>query len=265
MKPLLKSSDPLGDILGALLGGGAAQPDPASPQSPGQVGGQVLGTLSDSGFEPQAASSAGGGDLGSLLGGLLGGGAQQGAAGGGDIGSLLGGLLGGGAQQGAAGGGGDIGSLLGGLLGGGAAMGTTSQAGSEGGGLGGMLGGMLGTGAITLALNATPIGPMIDDLAGKLGIPPAIAKTVVAFAATKLIAAAMQNRGDQKAGGANDTTTDALAARLSEGQPIDRKFITQSGLADELAQQTGLDKKTATKSLQQSFGALQEQLPSLSS
>jgi hypothetical protein len=74
----------------------------------------------------QPAAPAGGGDmLGSLLGGLMGGGdtpAQQAPAAGGDLlGSLLGGLMGGGdtpAQQAPAAGGDMLGSLLGGLMGG---------------------------------------------------------------------------------------------------------------------------------------------------
>ncbi len=106
---------------------------------------------------PADASRAGGADmLGSLLGGLMGGGEpaqqQQQPAGGGDmLGSLLGGLMGGGApaqqQQQPAVGGDMLGSLLGALSGGTPA---TQQQTQSGGGdmLGSLLGGML-SGAAT--------------------------------------------------------------------------------------------------------------------
>lgn len=87
-----------------------------------------------------AAPTEGGLDIGGMLGGLLGGGGQQG--GGIDIGGMLGGLLGGGQQQ--AGGGLDIGGMLGGLLGGGGQ--EQSEQPQAGGGLdlGGILGGLFG-------------------------------------------------------------------------------------------------------------------------
>jgi len=105
---------------------------------------------------PADASRAGGADmLGSLLGGLMGGGApaqqQQQPAGGDMLGSLLGGLMGGGApaqqQQQPAVGGDMLGSLLGALSGGTPA---TQQQTQSGGGdmLGSLLGGML-SGAAT--------------------------------------------------------------------------------------------------------------------
>ena len=105
---------------------------------------------------PADASRAGGADmLGSLLGGLMGGGEpaqqQQQPAGGDMLGSLLGGLMGGGApaqqQQQPAVGGDMLGSLLGALSGGTPA---TQQQTQSGGGdmLGSLLGGML-SGAAT--------------------------------------------------------------------------------------------------------------------
>jgi uncharacterized protein YidB (DUF937 family) len=57
---------------------------------------QVINLLTPDGKVPQGglnnAASASGGDIGSLLGGLLGGGAGSGGAGGPDLGALLGGL-----------------------------------------------------------------------------------------------------------------------------------------------------------------------------
>lgn len=87
-----------------------------------------------------AAPTEGGLDIGGMLGGLLGGGGQQG--GGLDLGGMLGGLLGGGGQQ-QAGGGLDIGGMLGGLLGGGQQQAEQPKAGG-GLDLGGILGGLFG-------------------------------------------------------------------------------------------------------------------------
>lgn len=92
--------DPIGSILGGLLGGGG-----------GGYGGQPMG----------------GDPIGSILGGLLGGGGggyggqSMPRSGGGDLGSILGGLLGGGTagQYMPRGGGSDLGSILGSILGGG--------------------------------------------------------------------------------------------------------------------------------------------------
>lgn len=88
-------------------------------------------------------SSGGGLDIGGMLGGLLGGGQQQGGGGGLDLGGMLGGLLGGGGAQQAQGQGGlDIGGMLGGLLGGGQQQADQPQAGGLD--LGGILGGLFG-------------------------------------------------------------------------------------------------------------------------
>ncbi|PQZ92910.1 hypothetical protein CQ018_10575 [Arthrobacter sp. MYb227] len=88
------------------------------------------------------APNGGGLDIGGMLGGLLGGGQQQGG-GGLDLGGMLGGLLGGGGAQQAQGEGGlDIGGMLGGLLGGGQQQADQPQAGGLD--LGGILGGLFG-------------------------------------------------------------------------------------------------------------------------
>ncbi len=110
-----------------------------------------LGGQASQAATPAPQPQAGGADmLGSLLGGLMGGGAPQQQTSGGDmLGSLLGGLMGGSAapqqQQPAQAGGADLlGSLLGGLMGGGAAP-QQQQSAPAGGGdmLSTLLGGML--------------------------------------------------------------------------------------------------------------------------
>ncbi len=78
----------------------------------------ILGGLMGGGAQQQAPARPAGMDLGGLLGSLMGGGGQKTntRAGGVDLGSLLGGLMGGGGQQQS--GGMDMGSILGSLLGG---------------------------------------------------------------------------------------------------------------------------------------------------
>ncbi len=115
--PTTDAPSPTGTTLPAPSG--SASPDPDTSNT----------------SETSDSADAGGG-LGSILGGLLGGG-SSGSTGGG-LGSILGGLLGGGSSDSGSGGG--LGSILGGLLGGG-------SSGSSGGGLGSILGGLLGQGS----------------------------------------------------------------------------------------------------------------------
>jgi hypothetical protein len=127
-------------LLQTLIGGG----QPVQQQTPQSSGGDLLGSLlgglaggGQSMQQQQPSQSSGGDLLGSLLGGLAGGGQneqppQTTQAGGGDLlGSLLGGLTGGGQsmqqQQTSQSGGGDLlGSLLGGLGGGGSSQSNAS-------------------------------------------------------------------------------------------------------------------------------------------
>ena len=101
-------------IRNMMNGQGAGQSQGLPQQGLPQRGGQQM---------PSSQGMPGGLDIGSILGGLLGGGGAQGGhsqgmPGGLDIGSILGGVLGGGgAQQPQAG---DLGSILGSILGGGA-------------------------------------------------------------------------------------------------------------------------------------------------
>lgn len=76
--------DAMAGMLGALLGGQGG--------APAQGGGDVLGSLSGASAPGMGGMPSGGGDLGSLLGGLMGG---QGGQGGDAMMGMLGGLLGG--------------------------------------------------------------------------------------------------------------------------------------------------------------------------
>jgi hypothetical protein len=247
--------DPLSALLGGLMGGGGAQ----SAQGD-DVLGSLLGGLMGGGDAPSAQQGAG--DQGSLMGG----GGAQGAQGGGVLGGLLGGggaqstqqgagdlgsLMGGGGAQGAQGG--DVlGSLLGGLLGGGA-----SQGGQQ-------------TAAAPAGISSHPyLAPIVDGLAQKLGLPPAIAEVVVSFALTQLFnslmnrastggaprmsTAAGSQRAVESAGGLQ---MEDIAQRFQSGQAIDAKYLHSTGMPQQLAEQTGLDLRTATGSLQHVFDML---------
>ena len=272
-------NDALGGLLGALLGGHPAVQDhmDQTGKSLDQVLGSISGSQAPSGGTP--SQSASGDVLGSVLGSLLGGGAPSGgtssqSAGGDVLGSLLGGLLGGGGAQSGGmssqGAGGDVlGSLLGGLLGGGMSpqggtpmpsqRGYPSQQMPAAGGdpissiLGGLLGANVGGGAGAIANNPIEnafVAPIANALAKKTGMAPGIAQVVVVFALTTLMSAATQ-KATQKGFSPSD-----LVNKLATDGTVSQKYLKDSGLVAQLAQQSGLDQGTAAKSLQQTFAAL---------
>ena len=226
------------DLLKALLSGGSAE----SPD-------ETVGAVS----------------LPDLLQGILGGAAapaqkpaqsappQGQSASGIDIGDLLGGILGGGTGSASSGG---LGGILGGILGG--AGGTAKSGGGT-------------TGASSL------LGPIVQALAQKLGLPPAIAQVVVTFALAKLLpgllggltaqtqpAAAAPQRAatPSQSGGFN---LDDLLERVASGNPqrLSASYLQSTGLTAELAQQSGLDDDTAVTSLREAFLTLGSQLGSV--
>lgn len=255
-----QSNDPLIGLLGALLGG---NPNVQSQlEQSGQSMDQVLGTLSSG--PATGGQSAGGDVLGSILGSMMGGGAPQGgmpaqSSGGDVLGSILGSMMGGGAMpQGGtptqSAGGDVLGSILGSMMGGGA-MPQGGMPAQSGGGdvLGSILGGLLGGGMGSSALGSNAfLAPIIDAIANKLGIDPKIAQTIVTFALSALMSGAL--------GGNQQFDSAGLVARVSSGKPVTQKYLKESGLLSELTAQTGLDQKTAAKSLQQVFQAFGTQM-----
>jgi hypothetical protein len=251
--------DPLSALLSGLMGGGGAQ---------GAQGGDVLGSLLGGLMGGGGAQSAqqGAGDQASLMGGS----GAQGAQGGDVLGSLLGGLMGGGGAQSAQQGAGDQGSLMGG----------SGAQGAQGGDvLGSLLGGLLGGGAsqggqqmptASAGISSHPyLAPIINGLAQKLGLPPAIAEVVVSFALTQLLNSLMSRAsrggtpgmstaaGAQRAvEGVGGLQMEDIAQRFQSGQAIDAKYLRSTGMPQQLAEQTGLDLHTATGSLQHVFDML---------
>jgi hypothetical protein len=216
------------------------------------LGDEVLGSLSDSGAQPQGSGNpldeilggqAGGtGGLGDLLGALLSGqagssggnpaGALSGQSGAGGLGDLLGALLGGqagssggnpaGALSGQSGAGG-LGDLLGSLLGG--------QAGSSGGDdvLGSLLGGVMGGQSGVSSQPSADLGGVLQVVLGQL-------------------------LSGKSSGGLSD-----LLQMAAGGQQIEHQHLQASGLTDEVMAQTGLDADTANNHLTQVIQALGSQ------
>ncbi len=203
------------------------------------MGDDLMGMLSEPGDpdenDPTSQEERG---LGSLLGGLMGGGGT-GSAGSGDLlGSLLGGLMGGGAAgsgQSSAAGSGGMGDLLGGLLGGGSA-----------GGLGGLLGGLLGggSGAGTFGGGGGPMLPFAETLAEKLHISPQMANSLIMGAIGLLTASAAKKQSGRSVDLAGVTSPD---------------YIRSSGVASRLSAQMGISEDDAVAGLQEAMGLMAAQ------
>ena len=196
------------------------------------LGDEVLGSLSDSGAQPQDSSNP----LGDLLGG------QAGGTGG--LGDLLSGLLGGQAGSGSGdllgalsgqGGSGGLADLLGGLLGGqagsggGDLLGALSGQGGAGG-LGDLLGGLLGGQGRVSSQPSADLGGVLQVVLGKL----------------------RNGQGSGDLGG--------LLQMAAGGQQIEPQHLQASGLTDEVMAQTGLDADTANNDLAQVIQALGSQM-----
>ncbi len=152
--------------------------------------------------------------------------------------------------------------ILGGLLGGGAAGGAS--AGSTGG---------LGS-VVQMLIQALggrrEFSGIVEGLAAKLGLPPAIAQAVVGFVLEKLLTAPAKTASTARKGqaAAKPATTSRtrktqrpgsapLREMFEQGAQIEQKHIQKSGLATELAQRTGMEPAMAAQSLEYVFGALQ--------
>ena len=211
----------LADLLGALTQGGAVTGQASGAPEAGGLA-DMLGQMSQAGGAPQ------------VEGGQPGGMPQSGDA----LGQMLGSLLGGGAQ----------GSTP--------SMGAPASTPQGTTGIGDILGAVLGGGSTSIG--ASPLlAPIADLLAQKLGLPPAIAQAVLAFVLAKLVSG---SSGGGPAGrmdlvpegpGMQD-----LLVQASSGQRLDKLTLASTGLPEELAQHTGLDVDTASKSLQQALKLL---------
>jgi len=202
-----------------------------------------------SGEGSQSGGQAEGDPLTDLLGGLLGGGTSSGA---GDLAGMLGGDS---SEQG------DSMAALAGMLGGGSPQQGDSMAAISGDILGG---GGAGMGSNDL------LAPIVDGISEKLGLPPNIARMIVAFVVGKLLS------GQSGAGAASASISGQplyadsaqpgglelgdLLNQLGSGRSLDADYLQSAGMNEELAQQTGLDPDTATRGLQEVFNVLGGQM-----
>jgi hypothetical protein len=240
------------DLLGALLQGDQAGPDP-------DAGGGAMDPLAQ------------------LLQGLSGGQLSQGGASQAGTESAMGGL--------------DMTSLLQGLLGGqgGLSAGTGQAAASGAGGLGDILGAILGGGSPAMQSNSL-LAPIVAGLAEKLNLPPQLAQAVVAFVLGKLLGGRQlpgtaetpsyvqppstpsqgpsvqdvvrkMNRGQRASTAPSRAASlDSVVQRMNSGQRVRKADVRSTGLAKELAAHTGLDRTTAEASLQEVLNALAGEL-----
>jgi len=119
-------------------------------------------------------------------------------------------------------------------------------------GMSGLLGGLLGGMGGSSPSQANPlIAPIANMLAEKLNISPAIASTIVNFALTALLARGKRQPGAGRSGQAE--------AAFDLDDIVNGDFAFSSGMAQQLAQQTGLPEQEAARSLQEAMVLLNEQ------
>jgi hypothetical protein len=166
----------------------------------------------------------------------------QGQSGAGELGNILGSLLGGApaanttgttgqpAQSGAD----ELGNLLGSFLGGGTTPANElSNLSSD------PMGAVLGV--LQSPMASTFIQPVVNSVAAKIGVPPQTAMAIVTFAIHYL----MTHHGSKV--GDSGSLNNLLQQHSSSA------YIDKTGMAKDLAQQTGMDEKTAAKGLVEAF------------
>lgn len=206
----------------------------------------LQGAMQQSGGQPQTGQSAD--IIGDLIKGVLGGqsalpqtapapsGSSGATAGGIDLNDIIGILMGGSQRSGVAQSGG-IADILGAILGSGNATGAN-----------GVLGGTRGS------------DPISQILSQKLGISPVIAQAIVTFFVGKFLLPKLQGvlQGSQKGAqggyhnGQADSTVnlDELLDQSDNPAALQTHF-SNSGMAQELAQYTGIDEQQANVALQE--------------
>jgi len=166
---------------------------------------------------------------------------------------VLGGLLGG-SQQG--GGGGDaLSQVLGGLLGGGQ-QGGGAPASQVLGGLEQIIGGQAGATAAPSTSDPLMvlIQPLVNKVAAKVGISPAIATIIVSIVFKYLLKSHPSTPDESPLNLGNVMQTLASGGRLSEST------LQTSGMVNEVVRVTGMDERQAVASLNTTFGVIGSQL-----
>ena len=190
------------------------------------------------GTQQSTGGGAGADLLSQAIGGALGSTPQSG--GGGGLGSLLGGLLGGGQQQSNT----PATQMLGAL--------QQIIGGPTGSGQVGMNQGTLGTSASDPIMSL--LQPVVNQLAAKVGISPAIATVVVSIALKYLL------QSHPSTPGASPLNLSSVMQTLGSGGQIDQATLQKSGMVDDVVKATGLNQQQAVKSLNQTFNVLGSQV-----
>lgn len=180
---------------------------------------------------------------------------QQQSVGGSDaMSDMIGGLLGGGQQSG--GGGDALSQVLGGLLGGGQ-QGGSAPASQAVGGLDQIIGALAG-GTTTPQSSNDPlmvlIQPLVNKVAAKVGISPAIAAIIVSIVFKYLLKSHPSTPDESPLNLGNVMQTLASGGRLSEST------LQTSGMVNEVVRVTGMDERQAVASLNTTFGVIGSQL-----
>lgn len=126
--------------------------------------------------------------------------------------------------------------FIGNLLGGAAPQGANQL-----GGLGSLLQ-MISNGGGTNAASNQVLGPLVGSLGSNLNLSPVVAEQVISFATHHMISGHLS-------GPSNSSHAD-LMNHIANGN-VPKDFLNQSGLPQQLAQQTGIDPKVATAGLKQ--------------
>ncbi len=169
----------------------------------------------------------------------------------------------GGALGSSGGGGGGLGGLLSGLLGGG-----QQQAGTPAtqmlGGLEQIIGGTPGSGQLSmntggLNMNANNplmslLQPVVNQLAAKAGISPAIATIVTSIALHYLL------QSHPSTPGASPLNLSSVMQTLASGGQVSPNTLQKSGMVNDVMQATGLNQQQAVQSLNQTFSVLGSQV-----
>jgi hypothetical protein len=136
-------------------------------------------------------------------------------------------------------------------------MGAVSGAGAAGG-AGGLLGGLLG-GQTNNPMGAL-LGPVVNGLAAKLGLPPAIASMATGFLINKMFggasAPAASAAAGAAAGGGGGFGLDSLLGVMNSGGKGADDLVAKSGMAKEFAAHAKIDDKQAGNALGGLIGML---------
>ncbi len=168
-----------------------------------------------------------------------------------------------GGALGSSGGGGGLGGLLSGLLGGG-----QQQAGAPAtqmlGGLEQIIGGTPGsgqlpmnTGSLNMSANSPLMAllqPVVNQLAAKAGISPAIATVVTSIALHYLL------QSHPSTPGASPLNLNTVMQTLASGGQVNPNTLQKSGIVNDVMQATGMNQQQAVRSINQSFSVLGSQV-----